>query len=84
MQDNVGRLVKSRTKVGQIEKFGKKQDKQDIWKVCEAKQIFDHLNCIKPGIIHFTMEELLNDGIAVLDLRQKIDKDKGYLIFIEL
>ena len=37
MQENVGQIVKSRRKVGQIEKFGEKQDKQDkqdIWEVC--------------------------------------------------
>ena len=37
-------------------------------KIDEAQQILDYLNSIEPRIIRFTMEELENDNIAVLDL----------------
>ena len=49
-------------------------DSETKCKSDEAKLILDHLNSIEPGIIWFTMEELLNDEISVLDLKQKIDR----------
>ena len=49
-------------------------DSETKCKSDEAKLILDHLNSIEPDIICFTMEELLNDEISVLDLKQKIDR----------
>ena len=35
--------------------------------------MLEYLNSIEPGIIRFTMEDLENDEIAVLDLKQQIN-----------
>ena len=49
--------------------------------IIKYNQILNHVNSIEPGIIQITMEELVNDEIAVLDSKQKVDSKQKSMKF---
>ena len=57
------------------------EDSESKCKNNEAKPILYHLNSIEPGIIWFIIEKLENYEIAVLDVKQKVDKKSKSIQF---